>query len=242
MSKRHEVEPLRAAQALAQRAGALAPFNGKQLEARRIVSHDMPDSRPADAFRDLRTQLLARAGGGNLSLLVVPVAHGSGASFVAVNLASAMAFDERRTVILVDCCLRSPQLHRRMDLPADAFGLVDFLEGRVERIEQVVHPTAVPRVLLVPAGPRREASGDLLGSARMRLLLDSLRGTDEGVCVVLDAPAVAASPDARILSSMAELSVLVAGYGRDTPAAVQEAISVLDRVRLAGVAFNRVPH
>ena len=242
MSKRHEVEPIRAGQALAQRTGALVPFSGKQLETRRIVSHDMPDSRPADAFRDLRTQLLARAGGGGLSLLVVPVAHGSGASFVAVNLAAAMAFDERRTVILVDCCLRSPQLHRRMDLPAEAFGLVDFLEGRVERVEQVVHPTAVPRVLLVPAGPRREASGDLLGSARMRLLLDSLRGTEDGVSVVLDAPAVAASPDARILSSMAELSVLVAGYGRDTPTAVQEAIAVLDRVRLAGVAFNRVPH
>lgn len=242
MSKRHEVEPQHAGQALAQRAGALTPFSGNQLQARRIVSHDMPDSRPADAFRDLRTQLLARAGGGSLSLLVVPVAHGSGGSFVALNLASAMAFDERRTVILVDCCLRAPQLHRRVEVPADAFGLVDFLEGRVDRVEQIVHPTGVPRVLLVPAGPRREASGDLLGSARMRLLLDSLRGTNDAVSVILDAPAVAASPDARILSTMTELSVLVAGYGRDTPNAVQEAISVLDRVRLAGVAFNRVPN
>jgi Mrp family chromosome partitioning ATPase len=74
------------------------------------------------------------------------------------------------------------------------------------------------------------------------LLLDSLRGTHDAVSVILDAPAVAASPDARILSNMTELSVLVAGYGRDTPNAVQEAIAVLDRVRLAGVAFNRVPN
>jgi protein-tyrosine kinase len=241
MNTRAEVEPQHVNQALIRRGSEARALTAPQLQARRIVAHDMPDSRPADAFRDLRTQLLARVGGGGLSLLVVPVAHGSGGSFVSINLASAIAFDERRTVILVDCCLRAPALHARVGVSADAFGLADFLEGRVDRIEQVLHATGVPRVLLVPAGPRREASGDLLGSARMRLLLDSLRGVGSNVAVVLDAPAVAASPDARILSGMAELSVLVAGYGRDTPTAVQESIGVLDRVRLAGVVFNRVP-
>ncbi|MCG6118435.1 MAG: CpsD/CapB family tyrosine-protein kinase [Aquimonas sp.] len=238
---RADIEPQAVNQALIKRGTDAGSYSGTQLEARRIVAHDMPDSRPADAFRDLRTQLLARTGGRGLTLLVVPVAHGSGGSFVATNLASAMAFDERRTVILVDCCLRHPALHRRVGVSEDAFGLTDFLEGRAERVEQVVHSTGVPRLLLVPAGPRREASGDLLGSARMRLLLDSLRGASGEVSVILDAPAVAASPDARILSGMAELSVLVAGYGRDTPSSVQESIGVLDRVRLAGVVFNRVP-
>jgi protein-tyrosine kinase len=241
MNNRHQVEPQAVNKALIQRGSAQAAYTGSQLEARRIVGHDMADSRPADAFRDLRTQLLARVGGNGLTLLVVPVAHGSGGTFVSTNLASAIAFDERRTVILVDCCLRAPMLHKRVGVSGDAFGLVDFLEGRVDRVEQVVHATGVPRVLLVPAGPRREASGDLLGSARMRLLLDSLRGASGNVTVILDAPAVAASPDARILSGLAELSVLVAGYGRDTPNAVKESTTVLDRVRLAGVVFNRVP-
>jgi protein-tyrosine kinase len=238
---RAEIEPQAINQALIKRGADGGSYSGTQLQARRIVAHDMSDSRPADAFRDLRTQLLARTGGRGLTLLVVPVAHGSGGSFVATNLASAMAFDERRTVILVDCCLRAPALHKRVGVSDDAFGLTDFLEGRAERVEQVVHSTGVPRLLLVPAGPRREASGDLLGSARMRLLLDSVRGASGEVSVILDAPAVAASPDARILSGLAELSVLVAGYGRDTPSAVQDSIGVLDRVRLAGVVFNRVP-
>jgi len=241
MNKRAELEPQQVNRALIKRGEEGHAYSGQQLRARRIVAHDLPDSRPVDAFRDLRTQLIARVGGGGLTLLVVPVAHGSGGSFVSINLASAMAFEEQRTVILVDCCVRKPTLHQRVGVSADAFGLVDFLEGRVDRVEQIVHASGVPRVLLVPAGPRREASGDLLGSARMRLLLDSLRGVGGNVSVVLDAPAVAAAPDARILSGLAELSVLVAGYGRDTPTAVQESISVLDRVRLAGVVFNRVP-
>jgi Mrp family chromosome partitioning ATPase len=241
MNRRAEVEPQQVSQALIKRGSEVRALSTAQLEARSIVAHDMPDSRPADAFRDLRTQLLARVGGGGLNLLVVPVAHGSGGSFVSINLAAAIAFDERRTVILVDCCLRRPALHKRMGVSEDAFGLVDFLEGRIDRVEQVLHVSSVPRVLLVPAGPRREASGDLLGSARMRLLLDSLRGVSSGVAVILDATAVSASPDARILSTLTELSVLVAGYARDTPAAVQEAISALDRVRLAGVVFNRIP-
>lgn len=40
---------------------------------------------------------------------------------------------------------------------------------------------------------------------------------------------------------MTDCCVLVAGYGRDTPAAVQSASAVLDPQRLAGVVFNRVP-
>ena len=61
------------------------------------------------------------------------------------------------------------------------------------------------------------------------------------VTVILDAPAANVTPDARILAEMTDCCVLVAGYGRDTPAAVQSASAVLSPQRLAGVVFNRVP-
>ena len=59
--------------------------------------------------------------------------------------------------------------------------------------------------------------------------------------MVLDTAAVASAPDARIASDYADLAVLVAGYGRDTAAAVTEASAVFDPARLAGVVFNKVP-
>lgn len=218
-----------------------APFNPAQRHARRLVGHDMVDPRPADAFRDLRTQLLSRSRSDGQVILVAPVRRGSGGSFVATNLAAAIALDESRVAILIDGNLRSPVLHERLGVDPQRGGLVDLLEGRAEDLKDVLYPTALPRLLLVPAGPRREGSGELLASARMRQTIEALRTSGEHVTVVLDAAAVASAPDARIASDFADIAVLVAGYGRDTAAAVEEASAVFDPARLAGVVFNKVP-
>jgi Mrp family chromosome partitioning ATPase len=201
----------------------------------------MPDPRPADAFRDLRTQLLSRTSSDGTVILVAPVRRGSGGSFVATNLAAAIAMDESRTAILVDGNFRSPVLHERLGVAMDQGGLVDYIEGRVAPLAGVVYATPIPRLLLVPAGAQREASGDLLSSGRMRHAIEALRTSGERVTVVLDAAAVASAPDARIASQFADLSVLVAGYGRDTATAVADASAVFDPARLAGVVFNKVP-
>lgn len=216
-------------------------FNPAQRRARRIVGHDMVDPRPADAFRDLRTQLLARSRADGMVVLVAPVRRGSGGSFVATNLAAAIALDESRVAILIDGNLRSPVLHERLGVNPEHGGLVDLLEGRVDDLRDVIYPTALPRLLLVPAGERREASGELLASSRMRQLVEALRTSGERVTVVLDAAAVSSAPDARIASDYADLAVLVAGYGRDTGTSVTEASAVFDPARLAGVVFNKVP-
>ena len=216
-------------------------FSPVQLAARRIVSHDMPDPRPADAFRDLRTQLLAKVGERSAAILVAAAQRASGGSFVALNLAAAVAFDESRTSVLVDCDLRAPRQHLNLGVDPVRGGLVDFLEGRIDDLSSILYATGVPRLFLVPAGARREASGDLLGSSRMRVLLDSLRGTDPRRTIVIDGPAISAAPDARILAKQADLTVLVAGYGRDSAAGIRDAAAVVSPDRLAGVVFNRVP-
>lgn len=219
------------------------PWNPAQRRARRLIGHGMPDVRPADAFRDLRTQLLARSRPDGVVILVAPVSHGSGGSFVAANLAAAIALEESRRAILIDGNLRDPVLHERLGVTPEHGGLVDLLEGRIDDLRAIIYPTALPRLLLVPAGERREASGELLSSARMRHAIEALRTsgetTGDRVTVVLDAAAVASAPDARITSEYADLAVLVARYGRDTAAAVADAGAVFDPSRLAGVVFNQ---
>ena len=101
--------------------------------------------------------------------------------------------------------------------------------------------TGVPRLRLIPAGERREASGEYFTSYRMRGLVDLLRGRYPDRYLVLDAPPIGASPDARILSELADTAVIVAGYGVDTVTAIKESVAVLEPGRLAGVVFNGVP-
>lgn len=225
---------------LARSHDRLPALSSREVDARRIIHRGMQDQRPADAFRDLRAQLLARAARRSISVLVAPVAPGRGGSFVAVNLAAALAFDERQAVVLIDCNLRRPCLHQRLGVDA-APGLTDYLSGRISSVEEITHATPVPRLFLVPRGSDCEGGGEMLASHRMLWLMDSLRGTDDDVSIVLDTPAASSSPDARIAAKLTEQSILVAAYGRDTPQSVAAAGVGFSPDRFAGVVFNRVP-
>lgn len=207
-----------------------------QLQDRATIYRDDAARKEVDAFRELRTRLMAMAEG-NFITLVAPVSAGSGGSFVARNLATAVAFDESKSAILVDCDLRHPSQHATMRLQTSSGGLIDYLEEREPDVEGVLYDTGIPRLRLLPTGTQRETGAEYFSSFRMRLLLDTLR-TQSAAHVFLDSPPVRGAPDARILAELADVVVLVAGYARDTPAAIAQAAASFDPNKFAGVVFN----
>lgn len=212
----------------------------RQLDERRLI-HREESARPqADAFREIRTRLLALGGEQNFVTLVAPVSAGSGGSFVARNLAAAFAFDEAKTALLIDCNLRYAGQHKALGTEAGP-GLIDYFERPALGIEPIIHRTGVPRLRLIPAGRAREASGEYFSSLRMRAVLDSLRSRYPDRYLFLDGPPIKGSPDARILSSLADFVVLVAGYGRDTASTISQAAAAFDPDRFAGVVFDELP-
>ncbi len=214
---------------------ALAP---RQLEQRRLI-HREDSARPqSDAFREIRTRLLGLGGQRNFVTLVVPVSPHCGGSFVARNLATAFAFDETKTSLLIDCNLRYPTQHKALGVEPKTGGLIDYLEHPSTGIQSIMYPTGIAHMRLIPAGTSRENSGEYFSSFRMRAVIDSLRCRYADRYLFLDGPAIKGSPDARILSDLADLVVVVAGYGRDTPAAISQAVASFDAQRLAGVVFN----
>ncbi|KAF1718179.1 polysaccharide biosynthesis protein [Pseudoxanthomonas yeongjuensis] len=231
----HKEDTTVAGRSIAPRASttALTPL---QLEDRATIYRGESARREVDAFRELRTRLLAVVGG-NAVTLIAPVSAGSGGSFVARNLAVAVAFDESKNAILVDCDLRHPSQHATMRINASAGGLIDYLEDGDGDAASVLYDTGVARLRLVPSVQSRENGSEYFSSARMRLLLDTLR-TQPSTQIFLDSPPVLGSPDARILADLADVIVLVAGYGRDTPATIAQAAANFDPKKFAGVVFN----
>ena len=75
----------------------------------------------------------------------------------------------------------------------------------------------------------------------MRTAIDSLRSRYQDRYLFLDGPAIKGSPDARILSDLVDYVVVVAGYGRDTAATINQAVANFDPGKFAGVAFNHAP-
>lgn len=207
-----------------------------QLEERATIYRSDQSRAEVDAFRDLRTRVLSVTQGGSITL-VAPVSRGSGGSYVARNLATAVSFDESRSALLVDCDLRYPSQQATLQLNPGK-GLIDYLEDRDAEADHVIHDTGIARLQLLPAGDSREMASEFLSSPRLRLLLDTVRTRSPNCHIFLDAPPVRGAPDARILSELADIVVLVAGYGRDTPSAIAQAAADFSPAKFAGVVFN----
>jgi protein-tyrosine kinase len=212
-----------------------------QLEDRRMIHREDSVRRQSDAFREIRTRLLWLGGEHNFVTLVVPVSPNSGGSFVARNLATAFAFDEFKTSLLIDCNLRYPAQHKALGVDPTGGGLIDYLEHPSIGIQSTLYSTGIPRMRLIPAGKLRENTGEYFSSFRMRAVIDSLRCRYTDRYIFLDGPVIKGSPDARILSDLADFVVVVAGYGRDTPTAINQAVANFDTNKLAGVVFNNAP-
>ena len=223
------------------RVGEVPPLGIRALEERSLIHRQESIRVQADAFRDLRTRLLTLGGNQNFVTLVVPASHGCGGSFVARNLAVAFAFDEIKTALLMDCDALRPSQHTAMEVSPVNGGLMDYLQNGNTGLQDIQYPTGIPRLQLIPNGSAREISGEYFTSHRARALIDSLRESDPDRYIILDGPPVLNSPDARILSELADLVVLVAGYGKVTLDSIDEAASNFDPAKLAGIVFNDLP-
>lgn len=217
------------------------PLTRKQLEDRRLIHLDAARREQTDAFRQIRTQLLAIGGDRNFVTLVVPVSSGSGGSYVARNLAAAFAFDEAKSALLIDCNLRRPSQHVAFGIDPESGGLLDYLDRPSLGIDRINHRTGVSRLRLIPAGKAAETHREYFMSFRMRAIIDSLRCRYTDRYLFLDGPAVKGSPDARILSELADYVLLVAGAGHDSADAVQRALAAFDPAKVAGTVFNELP-
>lgn len=223
------------------RGGHAQALTTGQLEERRLIHRSESMREQADAFRELRTRLLALGGDRNFVTLVAPVRYGCGGSFVARNLAAAFAFDESKTALLIDCDARHPSQDAAMRVDVSSGSLMAYLDDAGSDLADAIYDTGVNRLQLIPVGPRREISGEAFTSFRMRAMVDSLRSRHADRYLILDAPPVAGGPDARILSDLADVVVLVAGYARVTPEDVDKAVAAFPSGKVAGVVFNERP-
>lgn len=214
---------------------ALSPA---QMQDRAIISPTSMGQPQVDAFREVRTRLLATSNDNNIVTLVAPVSRGSGGSYVARNLAAAFAFDETKSAVLIDCDLYRPTQHTTMRINPFKGGLVNYLEDPATFIADMLYETGIPRLRLVPAGAAPKRNSEYFSSFRMRLLVDSLRSRYPDRYLFLDSPPVRGAPDARILADIADVVVLVAGYGRDSPDDIARAAANFDPNKFAGVVFN----
>jgi Mrp family chromosome partitioning ATPase len=213
-------------------------LESRALEEQRIIDYTSPHGRVVQSFRTLRTMLLQQAGPENFITLVTSVGPQNGTSFVARNLAAALAFDRTRTALLIDCNRDSPSVDYLLNGRA-RFGLTDLLEepGKLG-IGDVIYGTGVPRLRAIPVGHHRDRPVEYFTTPRMQAFMDIIRQRYPDRYIVVDAPAVQTSADARILSDWCDYVIIVARYGEVTREELLEAAATIPAEKFVGVVFN----
>ncbi len=204
----------------------------------RVDSGTVDHSALSEAFRNLRTSvLLSTATHPPRSLVVLSAEPGEGKTTICSNLAISLA-QLGKQVLLVEGDMRRPCLHSFFHLPGES-GLVNCLAGDAEWRE-LVRPTGLQGLDCLFCGPVPPNPTELLSGDRMGALVDEALA--DYSFVLIDAPPLLNVADGRILSTIAEGTILVARSGATPREFVQRAQLCLSDVgaHLIGVVLNAV--
>jgi non-specific protein-tyrosine kinase len=203
-----------------------------------VISSTDPTSHPAEAYRSLRTAIQFLAIDRPIrTVQMTSPRPGDGKTTTAANFAVAVARAGKR-VVLVDCDLRNPRVHRCFGL-SNEHGFTSLLlgEGTFEGVGQRI--PGEPNLLVVPSGPIPPDPSELLSGKRAQALLASMAEVAD--LVVIDSPPVLAVSDPLVLSSVADGVILVASVGNSDRNQIAKALSQLRQVDspLIGAVLNR---
>ncbi|WP_292532569.1 polysaccharide biosynthesis tyrosine autokinase [Mesorhizobium sp.] len=197
-----------------------------------------PLSRYSEAVRRLRLGIQAtpELDRSPRLVLVTSAMPGEGKTTLALSLACSAAADGER-VLVIDADLRLSAATAFFGM-ADKVGLVDLLTLPV-KAANAIHLDERSGISMLPAGARTRNPPALLASARMRSLLEEVRGKFD--TVIIDAPPVGPAADASILARHVDKVVFVVRWRETSREAVAEGIRHLgDRSKLAGIALTMV--
>jgi non-specific protein-tyrosine kinase len=194
------------------------------------------DSPELEHYKVLRAQIqqVARARGWNAVMITSPRPSPE-KTLTAVNLAMTFAKAFNQTVMLVDCDLRSQQVHRLLGFESAA-GLVDCLVDRRPLRELIVWPS-IEQMTVISGGRRVPNSAELMGSPRMRAVVAELKGRYDDRMILFDSAPVLEGADALQLAALVDGIVVVVAEGRTGMADLKKAVALLPAEKLIGCAL-----
>jgi len=217
----------------------IARIEGQTYSEKLIAVHH-PRSPIVEAFRLLRANLqFASVDKPVRTLLVNSPGPTEGKSVMLANLAVVMAQSGLR-VVAVDADLRRPVLHEVFSLP-NTHGLSHAILQSNPPVSEHLQATEVENLWVLASGPLPPNPAELLGSERMGVIIEELKGQVD--MVLFDSPPSLVVADAVILSTRVDGVLLVNDVGRTRRSEVRRGAEELRRVRanLLGVVLNRLP-
>ena len=144
-------------------------------------------------------------------------------------------------VLLVDCDLRRPSVHKEFHLPNNE-GLTNLVANHVGKgVDDYLRVSEVEGLSILTGGPVTPNPAEILSSNRMKQLEKEL--AERFDLVIYDTPPLLGFTDAQVLAGREDGTIFVVHYGVDTKEEVMKASESLKMVNanVLGVVYNRVP-
>lgn len=217
----------------------LSPGQDFPENIRTIRNLEDPDVK--DSYHFLCTQVLQRTREKRWnSIMISSPSPGEGKTLTAINLAMSIAREVNQTALFVEANFRNPKICEYLGLSADRAGLTDYLVNG-SKIQDLLFSPGVEKMVVLPAGRKVSVSTNILGSPRMKFLVDELKTKYPDRYVIFDCPHVLDMPDSLVFSSYVDAVLLVVEAGKTQKSDINRAVKTLtDRgVNILGLTLNK---
>lgn len=196
-----------------------------------------PKSILAEKYRQLRTSIEYSSIDKKIKTIAITSSEmGEGKSTVAINLACTLGKANKK-VIVIDCDLRKPTVHRKLELSNEK-GITDYLLGKKELRNVIQCHKAGFHALTSGNLPPNPA--EIVDSKSMEELISLL--SEEYDYVVIDTPPVRVVTDGAVIAGKADGTLLVvrAEYAKED--SIKKGYEELKKVNanIMGTVLNAV--
>lgn len=199
---------------------------------------EQPASTIAEAVRTLRTSmLLSDVDNPPKVIAITSTVPGEGKSTLAQWLAEVCSMSGQR-VLLVDCDLRRPSIHRSLELD-NTLSIVEVLANENVLKDAIVKDSKT-NMHVIPAKVTQANALDLLSSKHMKVMIEQLGKYYDAI--ILDCPPVLAVSDAKIVGQLTDKMLYAVKWDSTPRGLVQAGLRAIKdaKIDLAGVVMTQV--
>ncbi|NOT83933.1 MAG: polysaccharide biosynthesis tyrosine autokinase [Methylococcaceae bacterium] len=220
-------------------------INWAKLIAAGFISPEQTNSQLSEEYRIIKRPLVSNALNGKSKgiaranlILVTSSLPGEGKTFSAINLAISIANERDKQVLLIDADVAKPSVSKLFDIK-NGPGLIEYLEGGVNDLSEIILQTDIEGLRVIPAGKRHGYSTELLASNKMQELSMELSERYNDRIVIFDSPPLLAATQGEVLASMVGQVVLVIEADQTQQNDVMESIRKLKNCDVVLALLNK---
>ena len=208
----------------------------------RIVAFYDPVSPVTEQYKTLRTNIQSIKSEKPIKAITITSStHSEGKTITAINLAISMAHDlNKKSILLVDADLRRAKITKYLGVNSE-LGLSDLISNGTN-IDEALLNIGIENLTILPAGKIPRNPAEILGSTKMKNLINALRTKYD--YVIFDTPPVIPVTDAGLLGAQTDGVIMVVKASRTQKGVVSHSESLLKQThaKLLGYILTNIQY